>query len=160
MDDGDGLFHLHTLRIAVPDPYTAFVLRMSLVVGIQTATVGIFEVLVLLLCRQAVEGKLDMSQIIRIGTIDALDGGIGRIGTALTITRILIDTHDLKGKVAHLDVLTYQRLVVLGLQFFGLLVVQHNHLTLLLLVNLVNEASIKQFLLHDLRVNGGHTVDL
>ena len=74
VDNGDGLFHLHALCIAVPDPDTTLIIRMGLMIGVQTTTVGLFKVLVGLLCRQTVEGKLDVSQIIGIGTIDALNG--------------------------------------------------------------------------------------
>ena len=106
------------------------------------------------------EGKLNVSQIVGIGTIDALDGRIGRVAEILTVATTLKDTHDLEGEVAYLDVLTYQRLVILRLQFFCHLVVEHEHLTLLLQVDVVDETSIEQFAFHNLRVNGEYARDL
>ena len=43
MDDGDTLFHLHVLAIGIPNPYSAFVFRMSLVVCIQTTMICFLE---------------------------------------------------------------------------------------------------------------------
>ena len=75
-DDTDTLLHLQVLRETVPEPYCILVFRVCLMLGIQAATVAVFETLVSLLCRQSVEGELDASSVIGLGTIDALDGRI------------------------------------------------------------------------------------
>ena len=77
MDDVNALFHLQALCIAVPYPDTALVLRVGLVVGVEPSAVLVFKVGVLFPCLEAVEGELNVSQIIGIGTINALDGGVG-----------------------------------------------------------------------------------
>ena len=49
MDDGNTLFHLHILSIAIPYPDGTFVFRMNLMVGIQSTAISILKRLVSLL---------------------------------------------------------------------------------------------------------------
>ena len=69
---------------------------MGLVVGIQAPAIVFLKGLVGFLRRQSMEGKLDVSYAGTVSAIDTLDCRIGRIGIALTISRILIDTHHLE----------------------------------------------------------------
>ena len=123
-------------------------------VGIQTTTVHFLESVVVLFGLQSVEGEFDVSNAVVVGTENALDGGIGRIGRALAIARRLIDAYHLEREVAHLDILAKQRLEVLRLQLLGLLVSQHQHLTLFLQVDVVDVTSAYQRALDDAAMNG------
>ena len=58
VDDSDTLFHLHTLRITVPDPNTTLVFRMRLMIAVQTSAVIFLESLIGFFCGQSVKGKL------------------------------------------------------------------------------------------------------
>ena len=58
---------------------------MGLMVGIQLATIGLFERLVGFLCGQSMESKLNVSKVWRIGSKDALNSGIGCEGITTAI---------------------------------------------------------------------------
>ena len=100
-----------------------------------------------------------MTQIVGVGTIDVLDRRICRVGLVLSIARALVDAYYLEGKVAHLHVFAHECLVVLGLQFLGLTVVDHQHLAAFLLVDLVDKTTVHQGALHNLRMDGIDTRD-
>ena len=133
---------------------------MSLMVSIQSATVNVLKVLVLFHRCQAVEGKLDISQSIGVRTEDALDGRVRRESVRFAIATTLIDSHHLKGEVTHLHILANQRLVILGVQFLGLSVTQHQHLSFLAKVNIVDEPAIEQVLFRNRSMNGIDTCNL
>ena len=78
---------------------------MRLMVGIQPAAIVFLKLLVGFLRSQSVEGILNHTCLVGIGSIDALDGGIGRESLALTFLAVLIDANYLEGEVAHLHML-------------------------------------------------------
>ena len=95
------------------------------------------------------ECELYTTGIIGVGTKDAFDGSIAaeRIGTSVLI--LFIDTHHLKGKIANIHKIAYP-----ALQFLCLFVTQHQHLAAFLHVNLIDETTLQQFYLVNLRVVG------
>ena len=151
-NDGDTLFHLQTHRIAIENPEGTLVFRMYLMVGIQATTIFLFEIFVGLLCRQSVKGILQASYLVGIGSVDAFDGSIAGVSLSLTLLAILINTNDLKSEVAYFHILAQQRGIVSRLQFLGLLIAQHQHLTLLTHIEFVNKSSIEHIVLVDLRM--------
>ena len=78
---------------------------MRLMVGIQPAAIVFLKLLVGFLGGQPVEGILYHARLVGIGSIDALDGGIGRESFALTFLAVLIDANYLEGEVSHLHML-------------------------------------------------------
>ena len=153
-DDIDTLFHLQVLRETVPYPYSLLVLRMCLMLSIQTATIVFLKVIVSLLRCQPVESKLDASGIVGIGTINRLDGGVRREPVSTPVLLFLIDAHNLKGKVADIDVRAYLRF-----QFIGLLITDNQHLAFVFQVYLINEAAIQYLHLVYLSVIGIDATD-
>ena len=85
MDDSDTLFHLHALGKSIPDPDASLVFGMRLVVGIQTTTIGLLEILVGFFCGQSVKRELQMTQVVGVGTIDILECRISGLSLVLTI---------------------------------------------------------------------------
>ena len=77
-------------------------------VGIESFAVVFLKGIVGCLSGQSMEGELDTSGIRILRTVDRLDGRIGGVGTGATILIVFIDTHHLKGEVAHIDILSYQ----------------------------------------------------
>ena len=73
-DDADTRLHLQVIGVTVPEPHAPLVLGVCLMVGIDFAPIAFLKVLVSLLGSQSVEGELDRTCIIRVGTEDALDG--------------------------------------------------------------------------------------
>ena len=145
-DDADTRLHLQVLREPVPQPHSTLVLRMGLVVGVQPLPVFLLESLIGLLGGQSVEGELYTPGVVGIGTEDALDGGVGREGIGPTVLVLLVDTHHLEGEVAHIHILSdngrefLQPVRLRTEQFLGLFVAQHDHLTALPYIDVVDEA--------------------
>ena len=156
VNDGNTLLHLHARCIAVPYPESALIFRMHLMVGIQAATKVFLEVLALVLGIEAMKGQLDVTRLVGIGTIDALDCRISGIDIAFTIATILVDTHYLKREIAYLNILTQQTLKILWNEFLGMLIAHYKHLTTFEHVVLVDKASTNQTMLVNLRM---HRID-
>ena len=156
-NDGNALLHLQTLRIAVPQPDSTLVLRMYLMVGIDTTAIVGLEVFVRFLRFQSMESKLDIAGIVSISPENALDGGIGRESLCLTILGILIDANHLEHEIIDLDITSHQRLIVFGRQFFCLVTAQHEHLALLLQVDIIDESAIEHIHLVNLDMVGVNT---
>ena len=51
------------------------------------------------------EGELNISQTVAVGTIDILDGRIRGVGITLAFATILIDANHLEGEITHFDML-------------------------------------------------------
>ena len=135
---------------------------MRLVVGIKTLTIGLLEVLVGLLRRQSVEGKLDAPCIVGSGTVDALDGRITGEDIGPSVLLLLVDTHHLEGEITQLHEAADEPTDILSAateEFLRLLVTHHKHLTALLHVDIVDVAPVEHLHLVDLRMVGIHTTD-
>ena len=148
-DNLDTCLHLQVLRIAVPHPDGTLVIRMSLMGRVETLSVFLFEHLILCFGLQSVEGKFYATCIICPCTIDILDGSVGREHISTTILLFLVDANNLEGEVTHLHMLSFAYC-----QFLGLLVADDQYLTLLLDINLVDEASLHHLYLVNLDVIG------
>ena len=68
------MLHLHVVGIAVPQPDAVLILRMRLMVGIDSTAIVFLEVVVGLFGGQPVKGKLNVSSLIGISSEDTLDG--------------------------------------------------------------------------------------
>ena len=145
-DDTYTRLHLQVVGIAVPQPDGTLILWMRLVVGIDALTIALLKIFVGLLRRQTVEGKLDAPCIIRVRTIDALDGRIGGEGISAPVLVLLIDAHHLEGKTTHVDILAdelrqFLLLVCPGTeQFLRLFITQDDYLAALLDIDVVDES--------------------
>ena len=141
MDDIYSFLHLLALSIVIPYPDAAIILRVNLVHTIQSATIVLLKGLVGILRGQSLERKLDAAQTRCIGAINTLDRSVRRIGSAITFATALVDANNLERDIAHLDILAQQRFIVLRFQLLSLVITEHNHLTAILQVDIVNESA-------------------
>ena len=129
-------------------------------VAVQSTAIYFLEGLVGSFRLQSVEGELDVSYAVVVGTKHVLDGRIRSICRGLAIARTLIDAYHLEGHITQFHVFAQQPLAVFRFQFLGLVICHHQHLAFLLQVYLVDVSATKQVALQNLTVYGVDTHNL
>ncbi len=101
------------------------------------------------------ESELDASDVVGFCSVDAFDGGVGRIGIRRTVFVVFEDADDLKGKLPDFHVFSQHCFIFFASQqLFRVVVAQHNHFPLVFQVDFIDESAVQYLDFVDFRMVG------